>query len=146
MFPLRCRLRSLIILVIPAVGIGAWTYRTLPIPTIGIGAGTYRTPPKCRVHGTVMRRGSVPITYGLMSLSDSRLHYSKARASLFPNCDDAVMGGCVVGSEQTELTEICPTCNATRDAWRLGQIKTAPTGSVLSAGSSPGGSATGKSN
>jgi hypothetical protein len=146
MFPLRFRLRSLMILVLPAVGIGVWTYRTLPIPTAAIGAFTYRTLPKCPVHGTVMVEGSVPIRYGLVRFSDSGLQYMTARNSLFPNCDDAVLGGCVVGAAQTKPKNVCGTCNATRAAWRLAQIKTAPTSSALSAGSSPGGSATGKSN
>ena len=128
MFPLRFRLQSLMILVIPIVAIGAWTYRVLT---------------KCPVHRSVMWRGSVPIDYGLMSLSASRLRYNEARASLFPNCDDAVLGGCVVGPEQTTPKKICRTCNATRDAWRLSQNKATPTISVLSAGSNSGGSATG---
>src|ERR1039458_2635035 len=78
LFPLRFRLRTLMILVIPTVAIGAWTYRVLP---------------KCPVHGTVMWRGSVPIRYGLVMFSASGLEYREARTSLFPNCDDAVLGG-----------------------------------------------------
>ena len=89
-----------------------------------------------------MQRGSVPITYGLVRFSDSALQYLTARDSLFPNCDDVVRGGCVVRPEKTVLADICPTCNSTRDSWRLGQNKTTPTGSAPSAGSNSGGSAT----
>jgi hypothetical protein len=127
MFPLRFRLRTLMLLVIPAVGIGAWSYRVLP---------------KCPVDGSVMRQGNVPINYGLVMFSASGLQYNKARASLFPNCDDAVLGGCVVGSAQTKQKNICRTCNATRDAWRLSQTKPTPTGPALSSDSNSGGSAT----
>jgi hypothetical protein len=116
MFPFRFRLRSLMILVIPTVGIGAWTYRLLP---------------KCPVHGTIMWRGSVPINYGLIRFGASGLQYMEARASLFPNCDDAELGGCVVRAERTMPKNICRTCNATRDAWRLSQTKATPTISAL---------------
>lgn len=131
MFPLRFRLRSLMIFVVPAVGIGAWTYRVLP---------------KCPVHSTVMWRGSVPINYGLVMFSASGLQYSEAKASLFPNCDDAVLGGCVVEPEQTMPKNICRTCNATRDAWRLNQTKATPVISALPARSNSEGSATTESN
>jgi hypothetical protein len=127
MFPLRFRLRTLMILVVPTIAIGAWTYRLLP---------------KCSVHGTVMWRGSVPIGYGLVMFSASGLQYNQARASLVPNCDDAVLGGCVVGSEQTKQKNICRTCNVTRDAWRLSQTKPTPTISAISADSNSGSSAT----
>jgi hypothetical protein len=131
MFPLRFRLRSLMIFVIPAVGIGALAYRILP---------------KCPVHGTVMWRGSVPINYGRVMFTASGLQYREAKASLFPNCDDAVLGGCAVWKEQTMPKNTCRTCNATRDAWRLNQTKATPTISALSAGSNSGGSATSDSN
>jgi hypothetical protein len=119
MFPLRFRLRSLMILVIPAVGIGAWTYRVLP---------------KCPVHGTVMWRGSVPIDYGLFRFGPSEVQYVRARTSLFPNCDDAALGGCVVQPEDTMPKNICRTCNATRNAWRLTQAKANANVSAFSAG------------
>jgi hypothetical protein len=111
MIPLRFRLRSLMILVIPTVGIGAWTYRLLP---------------KCPVHGTVLWRGNVPIQYGLLRYSSSEFEYEAARSSAFPNCDDAVQRGCFVQPEKTLSKNICRTCNATRDAWRLNQAKLAP--------------------
>ena len=88
------------ILVIPAVGIGAWKDRTLPIPAVGIGAENDRTLPKCRIHGTVMQRGSVPITYGLVRFSDAGLQYVTARASMFPNCDDTVRGAALSGQKR----------------------------------------------
>jgi hypothetical protein len=131
MFPLRFRLGSLMILVIPTVAIGAWTYRVLP---------------KCPVHGSVMWRGSVPIKYGLVRFSASGLQYREARTSLFPNCDDGELGGCVVRSQQTQPKNICRTCNAARVAWRLSQTKPTPTISALSAGSNPGRSAASDSN
>jgi hypothetical protein len=128
MFPLRFRLRPLMLLGVLAVGM------------------TYRVPPKCPVHGTVMRRGSVPIVYGLVMFTASGLLYNEARTSLFPNCDDAVLGGCVVRSKQTSSNNVCRTCNATRDAWRISQTKAAPAVSALSSGSNLGGSATIDSN
>jgi hypothetical protein len=127
MFPIRFRLRSLMIFVIPAVGIGAWTYRVLP---------------KCPVHGTVMWRGSVPINYGIFSFAPATHKYMKVRDSLFPNCDDAVLGGSAVGPDETLSKNICRTCNATRVAWRLSQIKATRTISAISAGSNPRRSAT----
>jgi hypothetical protein len=130
MIPLRFRLRSLMILAIPTVAIGAWTYRVLP---------------KCPVHGTVMWRGSVPIDYGLMEFGQSELQYFEARKSLIPNCDDTALGGCVIRPEKTSRKSICRTCNAARDAWRRSQTKVVPTISALSAGSNSGGSATGDS-
>ena len=118
----------------------------LVIPTVAIGAWTYRVLPKCSVHGTVMWREKVPICYGLVMFSAPGLQYNKAKASLFPNCDDAVLGGCVVGSERTMSKDICRTCNATRAAWRLSQTKPTPTISAPLAGSNSGGSATSNSN
>ena len=119
MFPLRFRLRSLMILVIPAVGIGAWAYRVLP---------------KCPIHGTVMWRRNVPIDYGLFRFGPTEVEYVRARSALFPNCDDPALGGCVVQPEETKPKNICRTCNTTRDAWRLGQTKSTAGVAAFSAG------------
>jgi hypothetical protein len=122
MIPMRFRLRTLMILLIPAAGVGAWAYRLLP---------------KCPVHGTVMWRKDVPMKYGLFRSGPSDLQYFQARSSQFPNCDGAVLGGCVV-MEPTMSKDICRTCNATRDAWRLAQTKPAPAISAIWAGPNSG--------
>ena len=131
MFPLRFRLRSLMILVIPTVAIGAWTYRVLP---------------KCSVHGTVMWRENVPIGYGLVMFSaqDSNTIRRKPRCS--PTATMLCWVAALSGSERTMSKNICRTCNATRAAWRLSQTKPTPTISAPLAGSNSGGSATSNSN
>jgi hypothetical protein len=74
----------------------------------------------------------VPIRYGLFRFSSSEeLQYLEARASTFPNSDDAVLGGCVLEPEQTTSKNVCRTCNATRDAWHLRQTNSAPSISAL---------------
>jgi hypothetical protein len=71
---------------------------------------------RCPVHGRSMRGASVPIIYGyVMSLSPER---PENRAEFYPNCDDAVLGGCVVMPAKTVRKNICEACNAARDAWR----------------------------
>src|SRR4051812_9894383 len=106
---LRFRLRSLMIVVIPMIGIGVWAHG--PLAT-------------CSVHGSIMWRRIVPINYGLYRPSPAERQYLAVRKSLFPNCDDAVLGGCVVGSPITSK-DVCFACNAARNAWRLGQTQAA---------------------
>lgn len=103
MNPLRFRLRSLILFIIPAVGVGAWF------------AGP---PPICKVHGVLMTRESLTIHYGLLYFDDYENGYSAAKLGSFPNCDDCTAGRCVVGPEKARLTDVCSRCNAARDAWR----------------------------
>lgn len=39
----------------------------------------------------------------------------KIRAERFPNCDNAVLGGCVIRKERECTTNVCELCNAARD-------------------------------
>jgi hypothetical protein len=118
---LRFRLRSLMIVVIPMIGIGVWAHGPLAI---------------CSVHGTIMWRRTVPINYGLYRPSPAQWQYREARESLFPNCDDAVLGGSCVG-QPTMSKDICLACNAARNAWRVGQTKAASTVATLPTGPIP---------
>jgi hypothetical protein len=71
---------------------------------------------RCPVHGASMRGSSVRIIFGyVMRLSPER---PENAAEFYPNCDDPVLGGCVVMPAKTMRKNICAACNAARDAWR----------------------------
>ena len=71
---------------------------------------------RCPVHGGSMRGASVRIIYGYVMWISPEC--PENRAEFYPNCDDAVLGGCVVMPAKTVRKNICPTCNSARDAWR----------------------------
>lgn len=98
---LRCRLRTLLFLIVPSTALVVW---------IAV------RPPRCQVHGIAMRPVSVPILYGL---ADIDFEYLDARSARFPNCGDEVMGGCVVQAPTSVTIYVCSQCNTARDAWRV---------------------------
>jgi hypothetical protein len=75
-------------------------------------------PSSCQVHGTSMKERAVRIQYGLIRGTPKVAPaYLDARKTGFPNCDDVVLGGCVLREPKTRRKLICPDCNAARDSW-----------------------------
>jgi hypothetical protein len=74
-----------------------------------------------------MEPRAVRIRYGLIRHSQSpkaSRAYLTARSSLFPNCDDTIMGGCIRPrgmrpGEKFRVRDknVCPECCRVRDAW-----------------------------
>jgi hypothetical protein len=79
---------------------------------------TDSTAETCGVHTQGLEVRNVRIAYGLITNSVKvSPAYLNARHNSFPNCDDIVLGGCVVRSEKTLPRKVCPECCAARDAW-----------------------------
>ena|SRR5215210_6709498 len=72
----------------------------------------------CSIHGTPLEGRAVRIQYGLIRGTPKvAREYLQARKTLFPNCDDVALGGCMVRQEKTKRKAICPDCNKARDTW-----------------------------
>ena len=72
----------------------------------------------CEVHGIAMQERAIRIRYGLIRGTPKVAPaYLEARSTGFPNCDDVVLGGCVVRQPKTKRKPICPACNAARELW-----------------------------
>lgn len=61
---------------------------------------------KCNVHDVHMKRGMVPILYGL--ITGTLLSYAKEE--FFPNANTSTMGGCIVGFRHRERVIFCDKC------------------------------------
>jgi hypothetical protein len=72
----------------------------------------------CGVHNKGMVKGKVSVAYGLIRPNDTEMKYYESRYEYFPNCDDFVFGGCVVGDPYAEKY-ICKECNKERDKYTL---------------------------
>ena len=71
---------------------------------------------KCYLHLTEMEKQNVGILYGL--LGHGWWSYSREiREVFFPNCDDIIEGGCVIGYERYMNIYVCENCNNDRDKW-----------------------------
>jgi hypothetical protein len=102
----------------------AFHFRQRTLMVVGIVACTFQVLPKCRFHGDVLQRESVPICYGLIRLDAPQVQYKylMAKDSLFPNCNDPVLGGCCVDLDKpTTLKNLCQRCNTAQTAWSLSQ-------------------------
>ncbi|QQO07642.1 hypothetical protein [Breznakiella homolactica] len=58
----------------------------------------------------------VRISYGLPSRAF--FDYAEVRSESFPNCDDSVLGGCIVREITHAEKNVCEQCNTARDEWR----------------------------
>ena len=72
---------------------------------------------RCRVHGAELKSMLVCIEYGLPICDDRLEAYLTAEEASYPHCDDAIWGGCMVGTDKEDLKEVCQKCNAARDKW-----------------------------
>jgi hypothetical protein len=72
----------------------------------------------CGVHNKRMVIGKVSVAYGLIRPTDTEMKYYTSRYEYFPNCDDFVFGGCVLGDPYLEKY-ICKECNKERDKYTL---------------------------
>jgi hypothetical protein len=66
----------------------------------------------CAVHGVAMEPQKVSIRYGLY-LGD--FEYETVKEAYFPNCDDPVLGGCLVRAPFVVDKLVCSRCNEARD-------------------------------
>lgn len=78
----------------------------------------------CSVHGTKMKKRSVPILYGLPSREVMKER--EAALALYPNAPKFVLGGCVVRWKRRARVYYCEDCAATRErAKQVEEKKTA---------------------
>lgn len=72
----------------------------------------------CIIHKCKMGKHNIPILYGLIKFLD--LDYvENIRENHFPNCNDIILGGCVVKEKRYEEKYICKECIKARDEWIL---------------------------
>jgi hypothetical protein len=71
----------------------------------------------CSVHNIEMKKQNVEIMYGLPAGFYFE-YLSKIMTILFPNCDEGVLGGCIVGDPETVKIYVCEQCNKDRDEWK----------------------------
>ena len=72
----------------------------------------------CIIHKCKMEKHNIPILYGLIKFLD--LDYvENIRENHFPNCNDIILGGCVVKEKRYEEKYICKECIKARDEWIL---------------------------
>ena len=71
----------------------------------------------CSIHSIEMEKKEVRIIYGLLGGEWWGYTY-RIREKLFPNCDDILEGGCMVGfgPEYAEIY-VCQECNNDRNIW-----------------------------
>lgn len=71
---------------------------------------------KCKVHGTALKNGTVPIRYGFPA--GPPVGYFEAERSLFPNAKSFMIGGCLVGNNKSsQRVRYCPECREAESAW-----------------------------
>jgi len=69
----------------------------------------------CEIHNLVMAKESIRIYYGLVVLNDTQREYFSLRREYFPNCNDAIEGGCIYSDIGYSVEYICDECNKERD-------------------------------
>lgn len=83
--------------------------------------GCASVPPSsgCGVHNSQFRRGSVPVTYGLVRLPPDHV---EAREVLFPHANSVEYGGCLIGVKELlrKKTRVwyCPECREAEAKWK----------------------------
>ena len=65
----------------------------------------------CRAHNFEMQEGVVPILYGLPAFNFDFLYDA---ATMFPNANDHIAGGCVVGYERKATIFYCKQCRTAK--------------------------------
>lgn len=74
-----------------------------------------RAAQDCPVHQVVLQPAKLAIVYGLPSPSEFK--EAEVAKKRFPFGRDYLLGGCVVGPEQTVDGFLCPECIKARAAW-----------------------------
>ena len=70
----------------------------------------------CSVHGVVLRKGEVPVAYGLFLPENAK--NQQARQRLFPNANTVSLGGCCVDADKlTDRVLYCPLCRVAQEEW-----------------------------
>ena len=64
-----------------------------------------------------MIEGKVPILYGMPN--GPPIGYFEAKEKYFQNCDDQIIGGCIIDEKFPEYRNvyICEQCNENRNKW-----------------------------
>jgi len=72
----------------------------------------------CNVHKCKMIKKNIPILYG-MPLPPP-VGYLENKEIFFPNCDDEIIGGCVIENNSPKYLKkyYCKQCNRDRDKWK----------------------------
>jgi len=73
--------------------------------------------PVCQVHGTQMAKTNVPIVYGLYALNEWGRTLEAARTNSFPNAEEVINAGCIVGNATQAVIYVCSECQAERRHW-----------------------------
>src|SRR5690606_32981421 len=70
----------------------------------------------CEVHNVPMKRGTVPIRYGLGPAPPG---WGGTREKEFPNANSYIMGGCLVDVDNPETDRVtyCPVCRAAENEY-----------------------------
>jgi len=71
---------------------------------------------RCRVHGTLLRKDKVEISYGLTAY---KVGYLKAEQKYFPNSAKVALGGCIVESTKYAEVAYCARCRKAHSKWSL---------------------------
>jgi len=69
----------------------------------------------CEIHNLPMAKENIRIYYGLVQLNDAKRQYYSLRRGYFPNCNDAIEGGCIYSDIGYSVEYICDECNKERD-------------------------------
>ena len=96
---------------------------------------TTRTGTWCRVHGATMLPDTVPIHYGLITVSPEG-HF-EAASRLFPNAQIRSLGGCCVGERKQRRVLYCPDCRSANKAWVSSAVLPAVSLSSADSGQGP---------
>jgi hypothetical protein len=80
----------------------------------------------CTIHKTHLKRGTAEVIYGFMLFDPS---YLIDEPRLFPNAYTYILGGCVVGQQQSESVLYCEECRKALQQWCPQSAKNA--GSVI---------------
>lgn len=95
----------------------------IPVILILVGCANQRkdytrgVSPVCQVHGTQMAKTNVPIVYGLYAVNEWGRALEAARTNSFPNAEEDVNAGCIVGKATQAIIYVCPECQAARQRW-----------------------------
>lgn len=71
---------------------------------------------ECKVHHEKLKRGKVPIHYGLPVFDP---FHEKARAARFPHANSSVLGGCIVSEDSPKEQDVsyCEGCRVAEKKW-----------------------------
>ncbi len=69
---------------------------------------------RCRIHDRELEQDTVQVRYGLIRF---RGEYLAAKKTQFPHAKLFVMGGCRVGTKESQDVAYCPDCREAENRW-----------------------------